>query len=233
MDNSSAPMPVSTGLTEEQVEAYLISHPEFFENVPDLLATLYLPSPYGAGTVSLAERQQQIQREKIRTLEAQMADLLQYGQKNETISDKVHRLSLGLLASQQLEILLPMLHGTLREDFEVSQVALRLWHAPKDLHHQELPEFLPISQALQQWTIAQSEPYCGPLPQYQGQTLEIEWLAEVSSVNSCALIPLRTDRVIGLLAIASDDTQRFTLDMGKLYLKRISELVSAALLRYI
>lgn len=233
MDNSSVPLPVSTALTEDQVEAYLISHPEFFENVPDLLATLYLPSPYGAGTVSLAERQQQIQREKIRTLEAQMADLLQYGQMNEAISDKVHRLSLGLLASQQLEILLPMMHGTLREDFEVSQVALRLWQPPKDVRHQELAEFLPVSQALQQWTIALSEPYCGPLPQYQGQVLDLSWLEEGSATNSCALIPLRTDRVIGLLAIASNDTQRFTLDMGKLYLKRISELVSAAMLRYI
>jgi hypothetical protein len=192
-----------------------------------------LPSPYGAGTVSLAERQQQIQREKIRTLETQMSDLLQYGQKNETISDKIHRLSLGLLASQQLEILLPMMHGTLREDFEVSQVAMRLWQTPREARHQELAEFSFVSQALQQWTIAQSEPYCGPVPHYQGQLLDVDWLGDETMTNSCALIPLRTDRVIGLLAIASEDTQRFTLDMGKLYLKRISELVSAALLRYI
>jgi len=39
--------------------------------------------------------------------------------------------------------------------------------------------------------------------------------------------------VFGLLAMASEDEQRFYPEMGTLYVKRIGELVSAALLRYI
>jgi uncharacterized protein YigA (DUF484 family) len=36
-----------------------------------------------------------------------------------------------------------------------------------------------------------------------------------------------------LLAMASEDAQRFYPEMGTLYLKRIGELMSVALLRYI
>jgi len=43
--------------TEDQVTTYLRENPQFFERNPALLAEMYLPSPHGNGTVSLAERQ--------------------------------------------------------------------------------------------------------------------------------------------------------------------------------
>ena len=82
----------------EEVAAYLRKNPQFFEHHSALLTELYLPSPHGGGTVSLAERQQLAQRDRIRVLEAKVAEFLQYGRENDQISEKVHRLSLGLLA---------------------------------------------------------------------------------------------------------------------------------------
>jgi len=41
---------------------------------------------------------------------------------------------------------------------------------------------------------------------------------------------LRDGEVFGLLALASEDPQRFYPDMGTLYLKRIGELIATSLL---
>ena len=41
------------------------------------------------------------------------------------------------------------------------------------------------------------------------------------------------DEIFGMLAFASEDSARFYPEMGTLYLKRIGEMVSAALLRFV
>jgi len=51
-------------------------------------------------------------------------------------------------------------------------------------------------------------------------------------LKSFSYIPLRNESTFGLLAFASEDAERFYPDMGTVYLKRIGEMVSAALLRH-
>jgi uncharacterized protein YigA (DUF484 family) len=47
-------------------------------------------------------------------------------------------------------------------------------------------------------------------------------------VRSVALVPLGHSTQFGLLALGSEDPQRFFADMGILYLRRIGELCAAA-----
>ena len=218
-----------TPLSELDVSHYLKAHPQFFEHHAELLTEMYLPSPHGSGTVSLAERQQLLQRDRIRVLEAKMADFLKYGEENDLTSDKVHRLSLGLLASQNLEVLVQILTHTLREDFQVPHVGLRLWAAPASPDDQQQPIFATVDDELRNWADGLLSPYCGHRP-----GLEMDsWFGEGATPKSFALVALRSDKVFGLLAMAAEDEQRFYPEMGTLFLKRIGELVSAALLRYI
>jgi uncharacterized protein YigA (DUF484 family) len=46
-------------------------------------------------------------------------------------------------------------------------------------------------------------------------------------------MPLRDGVAFGLLALASEDAQRFYPEMGTLYLKRLGDLVSAAVARHL
>src|ERR1017187_6568548 len=92
-------------LNEEQIADYLRENPTFFEHNAHLLAEIYLPSPHGNGTISLAERQQLAQRDKIRILEAKLSELIQFGEENDVISEKVHRLSLGLQVARNFDAL--------------------------------------------------------------------------------------------------------------------------------
>jgi len=60
------------------------------------------------------------------------------------------------------------------------------------------------------------------------------WFGEQALLlRSFAYISLRTERAFGLLAMASEDPQRFYPDMGMLYQQRIGELVAASLQRYL
>lgn len=212
----------------ESVVAFLRKNPQFFEHNAGLLTDLYLPSPHGSGTVSLAERQQLTQRDRIRVLEAKVAEYLQYGRENDQISEKVHRLSLGLLAAPTLDVMVQLLIQDLQSSFTVPYVGLRSWANPKDSNDADNEVFTPIDVELRSWAQGLVEPYCGHRPGLELDT----WFGEAATPKSFALIALGTDKITGLLAIASDDEQRFNPGMGTQYLTRIGELVSAALLRY-
>ena len=60
-------------MQDDEIKNYLKNHPEFFEQNASLLAEIHLPSPHGSGTISLAERQQLAQRDKINALEERFA----------------------------------------------------------------------------------------------------------------------------------------------------------------
>jgi len=56
----------------------------------------------------------------------------------------------------------------------------------------------------------------------------IPWFREAAEhVRSVALVPLGESVVFGLLALGSEDPQRFFPGMGTLYLRRIGELCAA------
>jgi uncharacterized protein YigA (DUF484 family) len=215
--------------SEDSVSSYLRTNPQFFERHPELLAELYLPSPHGHGTISLAERQQLAQRDKIRVLEAKLSELLHFGEQNDSTSDKIHRLSLGLLATPSFDILMQLLNHSLREDFLVPYFGIRLWANPKNPEDAEHPAFQPVEQEFHGWAQSLTTPYCGHAPAHEISS----WFGENAAPKSFAVIALKGEKVFGLLAMASDDERRFYPEMGTLYLKRIGELISAALLRYI
>ena len=52
-------------------------------------------------------------------------------------------------------------------------------------------------------------------------------------LRSFSYISLRGSEVFGLLALASEDPQRFYPEMGTLYLKRLGDLVGAAIARHL
>lgn len=217
-------------IQDSEIKAYLENNPQFFEQHPALLADLYLPSPHGSGTISLAERQQLAQRDKIRVLESKFFEMVQMGSENEAISNKIHALTLGLLASQQFAILVQLLQHYLRAELDVPNSMLKLWATPKNATDADNAAFQDANnpdEIILTWVQSLIEPYCGTEPE---PTIK-SWFDD--SNQSFAVIPLRSDKVLGLLILASEDARRFYPEMGTMFLKRIGELVSASLLRYV
>ncbi|NJD24681.1 MAG: DUF484 family protein [Betaproteobacteria bacterium] len=211
----------------EDVAEYLKNNPGFFEQYADLVAQIFVPHPHGGRAISLAERQMLALREKNRQTESKLAELIAFGEENDQIGEKVHRLAIGLVSVETFAAAVNLLHFNLREDFAVPHVTLRLWQAPGAA--EALPEFVAVSPELQVMADSLVHPYAGSTAGYGAHA----WFgAAAPHIRSQALIALSdSGRTIGLLALGSEDGQRFYADMGTVYLERIGEMVSAALVR--
>lgn len=211
----------------DDVADYLKSNPGFFEQYADLLAQIYVPHPHGGRTVSLAERQMLTLRDKSRQSEMKLAELIAFGEENDAISEKVHRLAVGLVAAETFQAVIHLLNFHLRDDFSVPHVALRLWNTPEGV--EDLPEFAAVSEELQVFAETLGRPYCGSTAGFGTAS----WFGEhANHIRSQALIALRNGGgTIGMIALGSEEAQRFYADMGTLYLERLGEMVSAALAR--
>jgi uncharacterized protein YigA (DUF484 family) len=75
-----------------------------------------------------------------------------------------------------------------------------------------------------------TNPYFSDTAMFESAT----WFeAAAGDLRSFVYLCLRAERPFGVLALASPDAERFTRDMGILYLARLSELTSAALRRHL
>lgn len=208
----------------ENVADYLQQHPEFFEEYADMLAGIYIPHPHGGRTISISERQILTLREKSRQLETKLREIIDFGEENDAIGEKIHRLTLALLGTRDIAGALSATYLSLSEDFAVPHVVLRVWRSGA---HADLAEFAPVSATVREFAESLSQPYCCVHAMVDTATLFGE---AAPHLRSFSYVPLRDGEVFGLLALASEDPQRFYPDMGTLYLKRIGELVATSLL---
>jgi hypothetical protein len=218
-----------TPISEDQVSSYLRSFPHFFEHHASLLAEIYLPSPHGSGAISLAERQQLAQRDKIRALESKLASLISYAEENDVTSQKIHKLSVNLLISQDFSSLQTVIVNAMQQDFLITESAIRVWASPNENATQAL-DFSAENKAFIDWVNNLSKPYCGEKPDLAKGMLD-------DQLKSFAFIPLskntEENSTFGVLMLGSDSATHFQSDMGVMYLERIGDLVGAALLSHI
>lgn len=215
-------------LEPQAIAEYLTRHPNFFNDFPTLLADLHIPHPHGTHAVSMSERQLIAMRDKVQMLENKLAELIQFGEENDGISEKLHALTMALLSARTPQDIVAALSLHLREGFAVPHHALRVWNLPSDT----LPGLTDaVSPEASSQVAAMTQPACGALAVNEAS----DWFGEVSPhLRAFACIPLRTSASaapIGLLVLASEEAKRFYPSMGTLYLERLGQLIGAALVR--
>lgn len=220
---------MTAAIEANEVAAYLKSHPEFFDHYADLLTQIHIPSPHGGKAVSITERQIGTLRDKVKQLEAKLGELIRFGEENDAIGAKVHRLGVALHGSTSVADALHTIYSHLGEGFAVPHVAIRIWGVGRG----EGAEFAPVDDGIKAFISFAKAPYCGSA----GGQAATAWLGEAGNhVRSVAQIPLRepeTGACIGMLLLASEEAQRFYAEMGTLYLEQIGDIAAAALLRVI
>jgi uncharacterized protein YigA (DUF484 family) len=208
-------------MNADDLARFLRANPRFFEQNPELLESIQVPHPYGGRAIALSERQTVALREKVRTLEGRLAELIRFGEENDQISEKVHRLAVALVGARDFPALVRSLYFHLREDFAVPHVALRVWGKSVPV---DFDEAKPVDEAQRRYADTLGGPQCGaaggnPFTPCFGEAAE--------HIRSIALVPLGDTSVFGLLALGSEDAKRFYAEMGTLYLRRIGELCAA------
>jgi uncharacterized protein YigA (DUF484 family) len=226
---------VSNVLSTEQVAEFLRAHPDFFEQHVDVLLNINVAHPHGGRTVSIPERQLIATREKVKLLESKLAELVNFGEENDVLSDKIHELVLRLIDCTTLDQLIDTVYLDLLDNFQVPHVAVRLW----DVVPPETPsaEFQPSGAELNRFVDAMKDPYCGSHPVYETN----HWFGEhAPHLKSYALVPLKVGRAFeplkagqtfGLLLMASENAERFYADMGTVFLTRIGDVLAHCLAR--
>jgi len=216
-------------LTAEQVAEFLRQNPGFFENHVDILMNLQIPHPHGGRAVSIGERQLVAVREKSKLLEDKLHELIQFGEENDAVGEKVHRLACRLVDATSLDAALDTLYLDLLDHFAVPHVAVRLWNVAEE--NPDTKEFAPVAPEMRQFVEQMSAPYCGHHAVYESQA----WFGEAAAhLKSFALVALARDGLhFGVVALASEDPKRFYAEMGTLYLARIGELMSHSLWRFV
>ena len=210
-------------MKSEDVAGYLQEHPDFFEQYADMLAEIYIPHPHGGRAIPISERQILTLRDKSKQLENKLREIIQFGEENDAIGEKMHRVALALLGARDIQAALHAVSFNLREDFAIPHVVLRLWRGTA---HAGLPEFAPVSDATREFAASLAQPYCSSRAMVDTAGLFGE---AAPHLRSFAYIALRDGEAFGLLALASEDPQRFYPEMGTVFLKRLGEMAAAAL----
>lgn len=204
----------------DAVAQWLRSNADFFETNPDVLTALRVPHPEGEHLISIVERQLIAFREKNAQLEKRINEFIGYGQHNDLLADRIHRMSLALLRSADLETTLAVVRESLQSDFKIPHVAVKQWHAAARDE---------VSADMRNYVDGLDRAYVGPLAAYESAT----WFAAADgSLQSFAYVPLGDGESFGVLCLASEDPTRFTPDMAVDVLERVGNLVSAAIARY-
>lgn len=213
-------------MNAEDVARYLHDHPEFFDHYADVLALVTLPDPHTGRAISITEKQLFSLREKVRVLEAKLAELVSFGHENDAISAKVHGLAVALIAAVDTHAVVRALYSHLGGAFAVPHVSLRLW----GLAAGEGREFEAVDDGIKAFAAGLHRPYCGTTLKQESTA----WFGDAAPhLRSMAQVPLREQGGVcfGLLVMASEEPHRFYPDLGTLYLEHIGDLAAAALLR--
>lgn len=215
--------PQMAPITEDDIANYLANTPDFFERHAELLASVQLTHPHSQRAVGLQERQALMLRDKIKSLEHRIMDMIRHGHENMVLTDKLHRWACDMLAAPAAD--LPVLAvDNIRELFQVPQVALRLW----DVADESAACAQGVTPSVREQASSLETPYVGANTGFEA----VQWLGEPAQAASVAMMALRPapgQDAFGLLVLASPDAQRFNSQMGTELLERLAQLAGAAL----
>ncbi|MGB0721737.1 MAG: DUF484 family protein [Gammaproteobacteria bacterium] len=214
---------------ERQTADYLRQHPDFFKRHDSLITAMRIPHSAGDGTVSLIERQIEVLRERIASLEAHERDIIEVARENQHLHRKIHRFTLELIGARSASDVVARLQVYLTEEFQTEALTLALVAGKTD-HLDDNDILLVLDADGDELKAFQSSvkggALCGRLKHEQLRVLFGENAVEI---RSSALLPLGEGGDLGMLAIGSREKDRFQEGMGTEFLENMGEIISQAL----
>ena len=208
-------------LTDDLIVDYLHDNPEFFNRNPELINSLRL-SDQNRGTVSLVERQQSQQRQKIHSLEEEITQLMAIANQNEQLFALYSDLYLRLLDCSSADELLDCLYQATTELLSLS--GLKVWLKENTMvEHSSI--VINDCAGVMNNRLSKDDYYFGRL-----QKSEQELIFSQHQEGSVVLIKLNhINDDIGFIAISSADADHFDPRMDTLLLSQFRKLVAKLL----
>lgn len=210
---------------KDLVRDYLLDHPEFLSQNPDVLTVMELPHESGEA-ISLIEKQVQQLRKENQKLSGQLNQLVKVATDNEALMSRLHDLTLELLVIEDLSEFFDRLSEVLLDEFSADIINITLFDG--ELSAGEKTPLFNINRddpELQQFQphLDKGETLCGRLNRNK---LDFLFRKRAQWVQSTALVPLPDT---GMIAIGSSDPARFYPGMGTLFLDLLARVVTRKL----
>ncbi len=215
----------------QHIALFLKQNPRFFDHHPDILESIQLT---GNHPNSLVERQAVLLQQKKNELEKQLLQFLQNGETNDRISAQLHRLTLDLIYPTRLDEVLSAIPILIQEHFAAAQVILYVWGNSELSVPASFPRSITLDAPPGSWNnlfSLKATNSLDPLCLHDVPSDIKKWFLQ--EMSSFALLPLEHSAGSwGILGLGSYDARRFQPSHGTVYLKRLAEIVSAVLAKY-
>jgi uncharacterized protein YigA (DUF484 family) len=205
------------------VRDYLIDHPSFFEDNPDVLEAINVSHDSGKA-ISLVERQITVMRDKNKVLSGQLEQLIETAKNNDQLLAKTNQLVLKLIQAEDLNSLITVLDTSLKNDFNTEFYSLTL--IDKGLFTSKTAANLVSEEEAKSKIsslLSAQKAVSGVLREEQ-----INFLFEqsASSVASAIALPLHSSEPLGILALGSSDADFYSHDIGTVFFDYIGALLN-------
>lgn len=217
---------MNADLCAEDVRAYLMAHPDFFELHPNVLESLTIPH-HVSGTHSLVERQVAQLRKKNEQLRHRVSQLLATARTNNQLLEKTQKLSLLLNETLDFSAQISTLKTVFEKDFNAECYSLLLFDQANSLQHDYIltPSLGDVQKKVPGLMNIQHV-FCGQLRESEYQFLFPHYEKTLGSV---IIIPIDKDNLQGLIALGSRDKKRFHHQLGTLFAEYIGNMVGNSL----
>jgi len=215
----------SSEIDSEFVSRYLLAHPDFFVENPEVLKEILVPHISGEA-VSLVEKQVLLLREQNEQTQKRLHELIEIARQNEELAKRMHSLALTLMDAAGPKEIFDTLYENLKRNFRVDHVAVKLFAAPAFIDTYAGIEFVGIDipeLILFKSIIDKRLPLSGRLKRQQQVFLFGD---DGDDIASAVIVPLHGKGWGGVLSIASKDANRFTESMGVELLANLGEILS-------
>ena len=227
-EGSEQPSAAIGAVDEHAVGAFLADHRDFLIRHPDVLAEMELPTVSG-DSISLLERQVIALRARNKSLREQLTALLENANANDRVFSRTTTFTLALMDAPDLVDLDEVLARCLIEGFDADHATCFVegWTPRETLDH--LAGVAPGEQPPLPQLFDHSLPMCAAHRPEEYEALFPG--SSLDAVGSIAIVPVRAEGLNATLTIGSWDPQRFSPDMGKVFLLYIGDVLSRALVR--
>lgn len=215
-------------LTREQVADYLRENPEFFVDQDELLRSLTLPHDSGRA-ISLVERQVHLFREQRDTLRRELVELVSIARQNDRLFEKSKRLLMQVIEARTLNDMASAIDDSIRGDFGLDAASVLLFTDANVAGASQgaLHVVRPVEARERLGSLLEGDrAVCGQFRESERAFLFPDRDEPIASV---ALVPLRSDELVGVFAVGSCQPGYFDQSMGSLFLSYISDTLSRLL----
>jgi len=210
-----------TSFGKTDLVTYLKENPNIFQQHPELLELVTLTD--SRGTASLLERQVAMMKERLSEHKSQQSQYMQVARENEQISDSFSHVICQMIGFTNLSQFATEFPTELRTTFNIDEVSFKTAQAAARKPNDSVSYDEAVRRMVNNRAVCDNR--------WPSNIMSLFFSADI---NSAALIPMRKPDSIeplGILALGSQDPDRYTNDLGTAHLDRLGLMSGLCLAR--